>query len=133
MHQRVSRSHREAGIWSPNAGLLLVSALASKLGLARIFSDRVDLAGREGGANPGGESLTLIRAMVAGASHVDYVNTLRAGSPSKVLSFHVAAPSALGTYLRSFTFGHVRQLDEVIEAEFTRAWEMGMDPRNELW
>lgn len=114
-----------------NAGLLLVSTLASKLGLARIVSDRVDLAGRVGGANPAGKSLTLIHAMVAGASHVDHVDMLRSGASSKVLPFHVAAPSTLGTYLRSFTFGHVRQLDEVIEAELTRAWEMGMAPRNE--
>ena len=56
---------------------------------------------------------------------------LRSGTSSKVLPFHVAAPSTLGTYLRSFTFGNIRQLDEVIEAELTRAWEMGMAPRNE--
>jgi hypothetical protein len=52
----------------------------------------------------------------------------RAGASSKVLPFHVAAPSTVGTYLRSFTFGHVRQLDEVIEEELTRAWAMGLAP-----
>ena len=53
---------------------------------------------------------------------------LRAGASSKLLPFHVAAPSTVGTYLRSFTFGHVRQLDEVIGDELTRAWAMGLAP-----
>jgi hypothetical protein len=66
--------------------------------------------------------------MVAGASHIDHIDMLRAGASSKLLPFHVAAPSTLGTYLRSFTFGHVRQLDEVIEEELTRAWAMGLAP-----
>jgi len=111
-----------------NAGLLLVSTLASKLGLADVIADKVDLTGRVGGANPASKSLTLIHAMVAGASHIDHVDMLRAGASSKVLPFHVAAPSTLGTYLRSFTFGHVRQLDEVIEAELAKAWSLGMAP-----
>ena len=111
-----------------NAGLLLVSTLASKLGLADVITDKVDLTGRVGGANPASKSLTLIHAMVAGASHIDHVDMLRAGASSKVLPFHVAAPSTLGTYLRSFTFGHVRQLDEVIEEELAKAWSLGMAP-----
>ncbi len=111
-----------------NAGLLLVSTLASKLGLADVITDKVDLTGRVGGANPASKSLTLIHAMVAGASHIDHVDMLRAGASSKLLPFHVAAPSTLGTYLRSFTFGHVRQLDEVIEAELAKAWSFGMAP-----
>ncbi|WP_276971552.1 transposase, partial [Ferrimicrobium acidiphilum] len=111
-----------------NAGLLLVSTLASKLGLADVITDKVDLTGRVGGANPASKSLTLIHAMVAGASHIDHVDMLRAGASSKVLPFHVVAPSTLGTYLRSFTFGHVRQLDEVIEEELAKAWSLGMAP-----
>ena len=111
-----------------NAGLLLVSTLASKLGLADVITDKVDLTGRVGGANPASKSLTLIHAMVAGASHIDHVDMLRSGASSKLLPFHVAAPSTLGTYLRSFTFGHVRQLDEVIEAELAKAWSFGMAP-----
>ncbi len=111
-----------------NAGLLLVSTLASKLGLDALISERVDLTGRVGGANPASKSLTLIHAMIAGASHIDHIDMLRAGASSKLLPFHVAAPSTLGTYLRSFTFGHVRQLDEVIEEELAKAWSLGMAP-----
>jgi hypothetical protein len=66
--------------------------------------------------------------MVAGASHIDHAEMLRAGASSKLLRFRVVAPSTFGTYLRSFTFGHVHQLDEVIEEELTRAWAMGLTP-----
>jgi hypothetical protein len=39
------------------------------------------------------------------------------------------APSTLGTFLRSFTFGHVRQLDSVAEQLLTRAWALGAGPQ----
>ncbi len=89
--------------------------LASKLGLDALISEGVNLTGRVGGANPASKSLTLIHAMVAGASHIDHIGMLIAGASSKLLPFRIVAPSTLQTYLRSFTFGHVRQLDEVIE------------------
>lgn len=111
-----------------NAGLILVATFAEKLGLARIISEKVNLAGRVGGANPSNKSLTLIHAIVAGASYIDHVDILRAGASSKVLPFGVVAPSTLGTYLRSFSFGHVRQLDAVIESELKEAWAFGMTP-----
>ena len=74
-----------------NAGLVLVATLTEKLGLARIISDKVDLRGRVGGENPASKSLTLVHAMVAGASHIDHVDMLRAGASSKVLPFYVVA------------------------------------------
>ncbi len=40
----------------------------------------------------------------------------------------IAAPSTLGTFLRSFTFGHVRQLDRVLADTLTRAWAAGAGP-----
>ncbi len=78
-----------------NAGLLLVSTLASKLGLDALISERVNLTGRVGGANPASKSLTLIHAMVAGASDIDHIGMLRAGASSKLLPFRVVAPSTL--------------------------------------
>ena len=114
-----------------NAGLILVATFAEKLGLARIISEKVNLAGRVGGANPSNKSLTLIHAIVAGASYIDHVDILRAGASSKVLPFRVVAPSTLGTYLRSFSFGHVRQLDAVIESELKEAWAFGMTPQQD--
>ena len=69
--------------------------------------------------------------MMAGATHIDHVNMLRAGATQAVLPFKVMAPSTIGTFLRSFTFGHVRQLDAVASRTLTRAWEAGAGPGND--
>ena len=53
---------------------------------------------------------------------------LRAGSTAAVLSHRVMAPSTLGTFLRAFTFGHVRQLEAVIGRVLERAWTAGAGP-----
>ena len=64
-------------------------------------------------------------AILAGAIHIDHVDRLRAGATHKVLPFRVMAPSTLGTFLRAFTFGHIRQLDKVIAETIRRAWALG--------
>jgi hypothetical protein len=53
---------------------------------------------------------------------------LRAGSTAAVLPHRVMAPSTLGTFLRAFTFGHVRQLEKVIGDTLQRAWSLGAGP-----
>ena len=68
--------------------------------------------------------------MVAGAECIDDCDVLRSGSTGSVLGHHVMAPSTLGTFLRSFTFGHVRQLDAFSEQMLTRAWGVGAGPRD---
>ncbi len=114
-----------------NAGLALVGSFCARIGLAGIISDKVRLYNRVGGANPAYKSLSLVHAMVAGASHIDHVDVLRAGANESILPFRVAAPSTVGTYLRSFTFGHLRQLDAVIEAEIEGAWKLGLAPQGD--
>lgn len=114
-----------------NAGLAVFGAFCAKIDLDGIISERVRLGNRVGGANPAYKSLSLVHAMVAGASHIDHVDLLRAGANESILPFRVAAPSTVGTYLRSFTFGHLRQLDAVIEAEIDRAWKLGLGPKEE--
>jgi hypothetical protein len=66
--------------------------------------------------------------MVAGATCIDDADLLRSGATSSVLSHRVMAPSTLGTFLRDFTFGHVRQLDRVSEMLLARAWSFGAGP-----
>ena len=66
--------------------------------------------------------------MVAGADCIDDADVLRSGSTAAVLAHKVMAPSTLGTFLRRFSFGHVRQLDKVSEAMLTRAWSAGAGP-----
>ena len=61
-------------------------------------------------------------AMLVGATHIDHVDRLRAGATSGVLGFKPAAPSTVGSFLRSFTWGHVRQLDRVAAVMLGRAW-----------
>jgi hypothetical protein len=56
------------------------------------------------------------------------MNVLRAGSTGLVLGHAVMAPSTLGTFLRAFTFGHVRQLDHVLDESLRRAWAQGAGP-----
>ncbi len=111
-----------------NAGLLLVSTLVSQLGLERLINTMVRLGGRVGGALPGRKVLTLVHTMIAGGSHIDHADMLRAGATQSVLSHRVMAPSTLGTFLRSFTFGHVRQLDAVIGETIRRVWRLGCGP-----
>jgi hypothetical protein len=72
--------------------------------------------------------MTLVSAMALGADCIDDCDLLRAGRTGQVLGHQVVAPSTLGTFLRAFTFGHVRQLDRVLADSLTRAWRAGAGP-----
>jgi len=111
-----------------NAGLLLVATLVVRLRLEGLINEMVDLSGRVGGALPGRKVLTLVHAMVAGGSHIDHADVLRSGATQSVLPHRVMAPSTLGTFLRAFTFGHIRQLDRVLAEALRRAWSLGAGP-----
>ena len=111
-----------------DGGLLLVATLTQRLGLEVLIDATVRLIGRVGGARPGRKVLTLVHAMIAGANHIDHAGLLRAGSTAGVLGHRVMAPSTLGTFLRAFTFGHVRQLEAVIGKALERAWAAGAGP-----
>jgi len=111
-----------------DAGLIVVATLMARLGLEALVNRTVCLAGRVGGSRPGRKVLTLVTAILAGGSHIDHADRLRAGATQKVLPFRVMAPSTLGTFLRSFTFGHIRQLDAVIAEATCRAWALGAGP-----
>ena len=111
-----------------DAGLLLPATLMVRLGLEGLINDTVRLVDRVGGALPGRKVLTLVAAILVGASHIDHADRLRAGATRRVLPFRVMAPSTLGTFLRAFTFGHVRQLDRVLAEAIRRAWTAGAGP-----
>ena len=111
-----------------NAGLLLTATLAERLDLEAMIDSTVKLGDRVGGARPGRKVLTLAHAMIAGGTHIDHADMLRAGSTASVLGHRVMAPSTLGTFLRSFTFGHVRQLEAVNGRALERAWASGVAP-----
>ena len=114
-----------------NAGLLLPATLATRLGIEQLVNETVDLSGRPGGAGPGRKVLTLCHAMHLGADSIDDCDVLRSGRTGLVLGHGVLAPSTLGTFLRAFTFGHVRQLDRVLAETLRRAWAAGAGPGEE--
>src|ERR1700694_5525319 len=112
-----------------DAGLLLTGSLAGRLGIEGLVNDSVWLDPRApGAALPGRKVMSLVHGMLAGADSIDDVNVLRAGSTGLVLGHTVMAPSTLGTFLRAFTFGHVRQLDHVLDESLGRAWAQGAGP-----
>jgi hypothetical protein len=113
-----------------DAGLIVPATLMVRLGLEALVNERVRLVDRVGGARPGRKILTLVASILAGGSHIDHADRLRAGATQKVLPFRVMAPSTLGTFLRAFTFGHVRQLDAVIAETVRRAWSLGAGPED---
>ncbi len=107
-----------------NAGLIVAATLMDRLGLETLINTWV----KTGSSRPGRKVLTLVAAMIAGATHIGHVNIVRAGATQAVLGFKVMAPSTVGTFLRSFSFGHVRQLDAVCSRVLARAWEAGAGP-----
>jgi hypothetical protein len=112
-----------------DAGLLVTATLADRLGIEQLVNESVWLGYRvPGAALPGRKVMSLVHGMLAGADSIDDMNVLRAGSTSLVLGHRVMAPSTLGTFLRAFTFGHVRQLDHVLDQALVRAWESGAGP-----
>jgi hypothetical protein len=111
-----------------NAGVMLPALLAGRLGLEALVGECVDLGDRPGAANPGRKVMTMCSAMVLGADCIDDCDLLRSGQTGALLGHRVAAPSTLGTFLRAFTFGHVRQLDKVLGLAVQRAWAAGAGP-----
>ena len=111
-----------------NAGLLLPVTLAHHLGLGELVDRHVDLGRVPGRANAGDKMLTLVASALAGGDCIDDADALRAGGTEQVLGCAVKAPSTLGTFLRSFRWGHVRQLDRVIREALARAWAAGAGP-----
>ena len=94
-----------------SAGLLPALALADAAGL-RELADRHLSVPTDKGANAGLKVASLVAGMAAGADSIDDMGLLRHGGMSRVFT-HTYAPSTLGSFLRAFAFGHIRQLDAV--------------------
>ena len=96
-----------------NAGLILPSTLALHLGLPQLVDRHLDLGHATGRANTGDKMMTLVASALAGGDCIDDADALRAGGTACVLGSAVKAPSTLGTFLRSFRWGQVRQYEQV--------------------
>ena len=111
-----------------NAGLILPVTLAQHLGLGELVDNHVDLADAPGRANAGDKMLTLVASALAGGDCIDDADVLRTGGTASAIGCVVKAPSTLGTFLRSFRWGHVRQLDRISGELLARAWLAGAGP-----
>ena len=151
-----------------NAGLMLPSTLARRLGLPQLVERHLDLGRAPGRANPGDKLMTLVASALvasalvasalvasalvasalvasalvasalvasalvasalAGGDCIDDADVLRSGGTASAIGCVVKAPSTLGTFLRSFRWGHVRQLDRVSRELLARAWQAGAGP-----
>ncbi len=111
-----------------NAGLILPVTLAQRLGLPQLVQQRLDLGDAPGRANPGDQMMTLVASARAGGDCIDDADVLRTGRTAGAIGCVVKAPSTLGTFLRSFRWGHVRQLDRVSRELLARAWAAGAGP-----
>ena len=111
-----------------NAGLILPATLALRLGLSELVQQRLDLGNAPGRANTGDKVMTLVASALAGGDCIDDADVLRTGGTACTLGGTVKAPSTLGTFLRSFSWGHVRQLVRVSRELLARAWQAGAGP-----
>src|SRR5215213_4267129 len=93
------------------AGLVPLMALAGKAGLRELAQERLSVP-TDKGANAGLKLSSLVAGMAAGADSIEDMALLRHGGMGKVFT-GAYAPSTLGSFLRSFSFGHVRQADAV--------------------
>ena len=111
-----------------NAGLILPATLGRHLGLPELVDRRLDLGRAPGRANTGDKVMTLVASALAGGDCIDDADVLRTGGTAGAIGCVVKAPSTLGTFLRSFRWGHVRQLDRVSRELLARAWAAGAGP-----
>ena len=93
------------------AGLVPMLRLARSAGLDVLARERLSVP-TDKGANAGAKVMAVVAGMLAGADSIDDMNLLRHGGMGRLFD-RTYAPSTLGSFLRQFTFGHVRQLDAV--------------------
>lgn len=111
---RLSHSPARTRAVFDDPNLLTHAGLAPLLALA----GRAGLPGLLAGARPAGpcgagaaaKAMCLVAGMAAGADSIEGMDLLRDGAMETVFG-GIRAPSTLGSFLRAFTWGNVRQLD----------------------
>ena len=116
---RMSASFDEPNLVG-SAGLVPALGLAGRIGLVELADARLTVPGAKGCA--GAKLVSVLAGMLAGADSIDDLDVLRHGAMGKLFG-GVRAPSTLGSFLRSFRFGHVRQLDAVAARTLCRLAE----------
>jgi hypothetical protein len=111
-----------------DGGLMLPMMLAEHLRLRELVEHHVDLGDAPGRANVGLKAVALVASALVGGDSIDDADALRAGESGALIGQWIPAPSTLGTYLRSFSFGHARQLDAVSRELLAAAYTAGAGP-----
>jgi hypothetical protein len=109
----------------PAAGLIAPAALAQQIGLAQLFSERLNLG--KHGANSDIKALTVMGSVLAGGDSIDDTGFLRTGATCELLG-EVRAPSTIGTWLRDFGLHNARELDAISRELLRRLWQSGAGP-----
>jgi hypothetical protein len=122
---RVTHSFDEPNLVS-HAGLSAPAMLCQRIGLDALVAQSVLVAG-PCGANTDAKVATVLGGMLAGADSTDDLDVLRAGATATLFDAQ-RAPSTIGSWLRAFTFGNVRQLDAVSREVRARLWAAGAGP-----
>ena len=103
------------------AGLVPMLRLARSAGLDELAQSWLSVP-TDKGSNAGAKVMALVAGMLAGADSIDDMNVLRHGGMGRLFD-RTYAPSTLGSFLREFRFGHVRQLDAVAARTLCRLGE----------
>jgi hypothetical protein len=105
---------------TPHAGLVLVRALAERLGVSALL-DEITVKKRRRGYSPAQAILALCETLIAGGECLEDAALLRADTAQEQLRGHaVPDPTTLGRFLASFNLGHVRQFDRALDCLFAR-------------
>ncbi len=109
-----------------HAGLLPAASWWQRLGMPGVVARGLRLPGSVG-ANSDAKVATVVMGMLAGADSIEDLGVLRAGATGRLLGA-ARAPSTIGTWLRSFTYGHLRQLDAIARHLLMACWAAGAGP-----
>jgi hypothetical protein len=109
-----------------HAGLLQAASLLQRLGMPGVIRRGLRLPVSVG-SNSDAKVATVIMGMLAGADSIDDLGVLRAGATGRLLGA-ARAPSTIGTWLQSFTYGHLRQLDAIARQLLLVCWAAGAGP-----
>ena len=110
-----------------SAGLVPAVRPAERVGLPELAAEHLSVPG-PAGANAEAKVMSLVAGMAAGADSIDDLSMLRHGATGRLFT-GIKAPSTLGTFLRGFTFGHVRQLDAVASGALPQTLHLDQDPQ----
>ena len=121
----VSQSFDEPNLVS-HGGLLTAAVLTERIGLWPLIAGTLTVPGPTG-VNSAAKTATVLAGMLSGADSIDDLDVLRAGA-TPLLFDDLRAPSTIGSWLRAFTHGNVRQLDAVSRQVRCRLWAAGAGP-----